>query len=38
MEEVIDKWDTLLQLGDEDALALFIGKCILHVQKAPMVS
>ncbi|EPS95865.1 hypothetical protein FOMPIDRAFT_100031 [Fomitopsis schrenkii] len=36
MEEVVDKWDKLLKLGDEDALAMFIGKCILRVQRAPM--
>ncbi|EPS95875.1 hypothetical protein FOMPIDRAFT_89842 [Fomitopsis schrenkii] len=36
MEEVIDRWDKLLGLGDEDALAMFIGKCILRVQRAPM--
>ncbi|EPS95884.1 hypothetical protein FOMPIDRAFT_1053786 [Fomitopsis schrenkii] len=36
MQEIIDKWDILSNLGDEDALAMFIGKCILRVQRAPM--
>lgn len=38
MEEVIDNWDRLLKLGDEDALAMFIGRRILRVQRAPAVS
>lgn len=38
MEEIIDNWDMILELGDEDALALFIGECILRVHRAPVVS
>ena len=38
IEEITDKWDQLLNLGDEEALATFIGKCILRVKKVPMVS
>ena len=38
IEQVTDQWDELLKLGDEDALAMFIGKCILCVQRVPMVS
>ena len=37
MKKVIEQWDKLLELGDEDALAMFIGKCILRVQRVPMV-
>lgn len=38
MEEVINMWDMLLGLGDDDALAMFIGKRVLRVQRTPEVS
>ena len=38
IEEVTDRWDELLKLGDEDALAMLIGRRIMHVQRVPKVS
>ena len=38
IEEVVDKWDELSKLDDEEALATFIGKCFLRANKASAVS
>ena len=38
IEEVVDKWDELSQLEDEEALATFAGKCLLRANRASTVS
>ena len=38
IEEVVDKWDELSKLEDEEALATFIGRCFLRANKASAVS